>query len=104
MARSVSLNRMNSLRMIFAGGLTSGREVRRIRTETEVALSLDDLLPPTARPWLCGLAFYPCSTAGESNSYNFLIPWCSARRRIDRSIRGTPSPLVLSYTLVTLAS
>jgi hypothetical protein len=55
---------MNSLRLILAGGSTSGREIRRIRTETEVAVNLDDLLPPNARPWLCGLAFYPCSTGG----------------------------------------
>jgi hypothetical protein len=48
-ASQVSLSQVDSLRIILAGGFSSGREIRRIRTETEAAANFDDLLPPTAR-------------------------------------------------------
>ena len=69
--------------MILAGGFTSGREIRRIRTETEAAPNVDYLLPPTARLWLCGPAFYPCSTVGEPNSDDFLYLGAARFGRID---------------------
>jgi hypothetical protein len=77
--------------MILVGGFTSGREIRRFRTETEVAANLDYLVPPTARPWLCGPAFYPCSTGSEPNSGDFLYLGAARFGRIDRSIQEAPS-------------
>jgi hypothetical protein len=49
-ARQISLSLVDSLGIIPASGFTSGREIRRFRTETEAAANLDDPLPPTAGP------------------------------------------------------
>jgi hypothetical protein len=49
--------------MIRAGGFTSGREIRRVRTETEAAAYLEDLLPPAARPGFVGRHSTPAHRA-----------------------------------------
>ena len=77
--------------MILAGGFTSGREIRRVRTETEAAANLDYLVPPTTRPWLCTPAFDPCSTGGEPNSGDFLYLGAARFGVIDRSIQDVTS-------------
>jgi hypothetical protein len=87
-ARWVSLSRVNSLRMILAGGFSSGHEIRRIRTETEAAANLDYLLPLTARPGFVGRHSTPCSTGGEPNSDDFLYLGAARFGRIDRSNLG----------------
>jgi hypothetical protein len=70
--------------MILAGGFSSGCEIRRFRTETEAA-NLDYPVRPTARPWLFGPGFDPCSTGGEPNSADFLYLGAARVGRSDRS-------------------
>jgi hypothetical protein len=79
--------------MILAGGFTSGREIRRIRTDAKAAPNLNYLVPPTARPWLCGPAFDPCSTGSEPNSGDFLYLGAARFGRIDRRTFGACSRL-----------
>jgi hypothetical protein len=88
-ARELSLSRVDSLRMILAGGFTSGREIRRFRTEAEAAANLDYLVPPTTRPWLSGPAFDPCSTGCQPNSGDFLYLGAARVGVIDRSNPGS---------------
>jgi hypothetical protein len=100
-ARQVSLSRVDSLRMILAGGFSSGREIRRIRTETETTANLDDLVPPTARPWLCGRHSTPAQqavsrtqTISSTLAQRASVGSTEASRK---SLRGSTH----SYTLVT---
>jgi hypothetical protein len=54
---------MDSLRMIRAGGFTSGREIRRFRTEAEAAANLDYLVPPRLGPGFVGRHSTPAQQA-----------------------------------------
>jgi hypothetical protein len=88
-ARSVSPSRVASLRMMLAGGLTSARDIRRVRTETEAEAHLD-YFSRHHSALASRAGCLPLLTGGEPNSDDFLHLGAARVGRIDRSI-GEPS-------------